>query len=260
MSESAMKARVDLLLGELKLPTIRQVHEKIAKEVATSGGDFGAYLHSLLEEEVSERRSRRVQRRLKEARFRQIKTLEELDAGELPKGASMKLLNELASGEYMTTATNILALGGSGTGKTHVCTALGVAACRMGKRARFYTAAELVSELEEAQEKHTLHRYLRRFAGVELVIIDELGYLPIGERGADLLFQALSERHERQSIILNSNLAFDEWGTIFGTERLTVALLDRLTHRAHILEMNGPSYRLKSARKTSAAKTGGKAR
>jgi DNA replication protein DnaC len=248
-----MKARVELLLTELKLPSIRQVHEKIAKEVASSGGDFASYLHGLLEEEVSDRRARRVQRRLKEARFRQIKTLDELDANELPKGISMQRLNELAQGEYMSTATNILALGGSGTGKTHVCTALGVAACRQGRRVRFFTAAELVSELEEAQEKHNLHRYLRRFAGLDLAIIDELGYLPIGERGADLLFQALSERHERQSIILNSNLAFDEWGSIFGTERLTVALLDRLTHRAHILEMNGPSYRLRSAQRTSAS-------
>jgi DNA replication protein DnaC len=254
-----MKGRIELLLTELKLPSIRRVHEKIGKQVAASGGDFAAYLHSLLEEEVSDRRSRRVARRLKEARFRQIKTLDELDASELPKGITMQLLNDLARGAYMDSATNILALGGSGTGKSHVCTALGVAACRQGRRVRFFTAAELVSELEEALEKHALHRYLRRFAALDLAIIDELGYLPIGEHGADLLFQALSERHERQSIILNSNLAFEEWGSIFGTERLTVALLDRLTHRAHILEMNGPSYRLKSARRTTVKKTTSKA-
>jgi len=258
MSDLAMKARIELLLSELKLPSMRRMHEKIAKEVLSAGGDFGSYLHSLLEEEVSERRSRRVQRRMKEARFRQIKTLDELEAKELPKGITMQLLNDLARGEYMDTATNILALGGSGTGKSHVCTALGVAACRQGKRVRFFTAAELVSELEAAQEKHTLHRYLKRFASLDLAIIDELGYLAIGEHGADLLFQALSERHERQSIILNSNLAFEEWGSIFGTERLTVALLDRLTHRAHILEMNGPSYRLKSARRTGGKKAGAK--
>lgn len=248
MSDAGMEARIELLLAELKLPTMRRMHSRLAREVASAGGDFAAYLLGLLEEEVGERRSRRVTRRMKEARFRQVKTLEELDVAELPKGITRQRLDELASGAYMDSATNILALGGSGTGKTHLCTALGVAACRQGRRVRFFTAAELVSELEEAREKHALHRYLRRFAGLDLAIIDELGYLPIGEHGADLLFQALSERHERQSIVLNSNLAFDEWGTIFGTERLTVALLDRLTHRAHILEMNGPSYRLKSAR------------
>lgn len=249
MADHAHEARVALLLGELKLPSIRRVHARVAKEVSAAGGDFFAYLHALLEEEVEERRSRRVQRRLKEARFRQVKTLAELNPRELPAGITMERLNELAGGGYMVSSSNIIAIGGSGTGKTHVCTALGVAACQQGKRVRAFTATELVSELEEAQEQHQLHRYLRRFASHDLVVVDELGYLPISEHAADLLFQALSERHERGSVIVNSNLPFAEWGKVFQTDRLAVALLDRITHKAHILEMNGESYRLKSAKR-----------
>lgn len=254
MVDATIEARVALLLTELKLPSVRRVHARVAKEVSNAGGGFLAYLHALLEEEVQDRESRRVQRRLKDARFRQIKTLAELDAKELPAGAKIERLQELASGAYLAEAANVIAIGSSGTGKTHVCTALAVAACQQGKRVRAYTATELVSELEEAQEQHQLHRYLRRFASHDLVVIDELGYLPISEHGADLLFQALSERHERRSVILNSNLPFVEWGKVFQTERLAVALLDRVTHRAHILEMNGPSYRLRTAKKRSATR------
>lgn len=251
MAEHSLDGRVALLLIELKLPSIRRVHLRVAKEVAAAGGDFLAYLHALLEEESSDRRTHRVARRIKEARFRQVKTLAELDPKELPTGLSLERLHELASGAYLAAAANIIAIGGSGTGKTHVCTALAVAACQQGKRVRAYTAAELVSELEEAQEQHQLHRYLRRFASHDLVLIDELGYLPISEQAADLLFQALSERHERGSVIVNSNMPFAEWGKVFKTERLAVALLDRITHRAHLLEMNGESYRLRSAKRRS---------
>lgn len=236
-------------LGELRLPSMRRDYAKIANEVAKSGGDFLTYLHTLLDEEVSDRRRRRVQRRIKEARFPQHRRLSDLEAAELPKGVTLELLNEIARGTYLAERSNIIAVGPSGTGKTHVCDALGLAACEQSKRVRRYTATELVSELEEAQEGHQLHRYLRRFGRHDLVVVDELGYMPISEHGADLFFQALSERHERGSVIVNTNLPFGEWGQIFRTERLAVALLDRLTHRAQILEMNGESYRLKSARK-----------
>jgi DNA replication protein DnaC len=233
MADHAHEARVALLLGELKLPSIRRAHVRVAKEISAAGGDFFAYLHALLEEEIQDRRSRRVQRRLKAARFRQVKTLAELNPKELPSGITMERINELAAGGYLESSSNIIAIGGSGT----------------GKRVRAFTATELVSELEEAQEQHQLHRYLRRFASHDLVVVDELGYLPISEHAADLLFQALSERHERGSVIVNSDLPFAEWGKVFQTERLAVALLDRITHRAHILEMNGESYRLKSAKR-----------
>ena len=252
MSGIAQKARIQLLLKELRLPTIQRTYQRIAKEVATAGGDFAAYLQTLLEEETKDRYARRIQRRIKEARFRQIKLLSELDAAALPPGITIDLLNELAAGEYIKTAANIIAVGSSGTGKTHVCTALAVEACRQGRRVRACTATELVSELEAAQEGHQLHRYLARFAKWDLVCVDELGYLPITEHGADLLFQAFSERHERGSIIVNTNLPFSEWGQVFQTERLAVAMLDRITHRATILEMNGESYRLKAATKGKA--------
>lgn len=249
MSDGAIEQRVDMMLAQLRLPSIRKLHRRLAEEVVTAGGNYLTYLHALLEEEIRDRQRRRVERRLKEARFRQLKYLSELEAESLPKGVTMEQLWALASGEYMSSATNILAIGGSGTGKTHVCTGLGAEACRQGKRVRAYTAVELVSELEAAHEDHQLHRYFRRFAALDLVVVDELGYLPINERGADLLFQAFSERHERGSVIVNSNLPFEEWDTVFRNERLTVALLDRLTHRAQILEMNGKSYRLKSAKR-----------
>jgi DNA replication protein DnaC len=249
MDDHSYEVRVERLLTQLRLPTVKRLYKKVAKEVAQAGGDFITYLHALLEEEAHDRRTRRIQRRLHEARFRQIKLLSELDAKDLPSGITMDLLNELASGKYIESKSNIIAVGNSGTGKTHVCTAIAVEACRQEKRVRAFTAVELVSELEAAQEGHQLHRYLKRFAAWDLVLIDELGYLPISEHGADLLFQACSERHERGSVIVNTNLPFEEWATVFQTERLAVAMLDRITHHAHILEMNGESYRLKSAKR-----------
>ena len=257
MNDQTIDARVALLLKNLRLPTIKRIYRKVVKEVSAAGGDYVAYLHTLLEEEAQDRTSRRIQRRIHEARFRQVKLLSELDEAALPAGVTMDLLNEIARGEYLESASNIIAVGNSGTGKTHVCTGLAVEACRQGRRVRSYTATELVSELEAAQEDHQLHRYLKRFAKWDLVFVDELGYLPISEHGADLLFQAFSERHERGSVMVNTNLPFSDWGQVFQTERLAVAMLDRITHRAQILEMNGESYRLKSARR---GKKGAKAK
>lgn len=248
MPSDAAEGRIEMMLTELRLPSIRRSYRKIAKDVVQAGGDVTAFLHALLEEETRERRARRVQRRIHDARFRQVKLLAELDGAALPKGVTIERLHALATGDYVGDAVNVIAIGGSGTGKTHVSIGLGVEACNQGRRVRFYTATELVSELEEAQQAHQLHRYLRRFASWDVVIIDELGYLPMSESSADLIFQACSERHERGSIIVNSNLAFAEWGQAFHNERIAVALLDRLTHRAEILEMNGESYRLRSAR------------
>jgi len=253
VADQGTTARIDLWLGELRMPSIRRDYQKVAREVAAAGGDFLAYLHTLLEEEVADRRMRRTERRIKEARFPQIKRLSDLDPKELPEGITMELLNGIARGEYLETATNVIAVGSSGTGKSHVCDALGLAACEQSKRVRRYKAIELTSELEEAQEQHQLHRYLRRFGAFDLVVIDELGYMPISQHAADLLFQALSERHERGSVIVNTNLPFGEWGQVFQTERLAVALLDRITHNAQVLEMNGESFRLKSARRRKKA-------
>ncbi len=255
MAECTTKARVDLFLAELRLPSIKKNYAKIAKQIGQSGGDYTAFLHALLEEEVGHRRARRIERRLKEARFPQIKEMTNLDEKALPDGVSIPQLYELAKGDYLNEQVNVIAIGNSGTGKTHVSIALGVEACRQSRRVRFFTATELVSELEEAQEEHRLHRYLKRLAAFDLIIVDELGYLPVTEHGAQLLFQAFSARHERGSVIVNTNLAFSEWAQVFKTERLAVAMLDRVTHRAHVLEMNGKSYRLRTAKRKTAPAT-----
>lgn len=257
MAETSQEARISLMLEELRLPSMRRSYRKLARQIVESGSDPLTYLQALLDEEVSDRRSRRVQRRLKEARFPQTKLLSDLDGDALPQGIRLAQLHELARGEYIDAFENVIAIGGSGTGKTHVSIGLGIEACRQSRRVRFYTAAELASMLEEAQEQHQLHRLLKRLQSPDLVIVDELGYLPLTQRAAELLFQAFSVRHEKGSVIVNSNLPFSDWAQIFKTERLAVSMLDRLTHRAHVLEMNGDSYRLKEARirKTQHANT-----
>lgn len=240
---SAAGVRIEALTAELRLPTVRKLYHRLAREVAQQGGDYEAYLHTLLQEEADDRAVRRVQRRIKEARFPQVKLLTDLDYNceSIPPRPQ---LEELAKGAYIDDGRNIIALGNPGTGKTHVATGLAMEACRQGRRVRFYPVATLAAELRAADQDHQLHRYLGRFARWDLVVLDELGYLPLGKTGAELLFQAVSERSERGSLLLTSNLPFPEWTEIFHTERLTAALLDRVTYRATILEMNGPSYRL----------------
>jgi DNA replication protein DnaC len=237
-------AQIEALAAELRLPGVRRMYRRLAQEVAAQGGDYLSFLATVLREEVTERESRRIERRMKEAHFPQAKLLSELDfsAQAMPPQAQVM---ELAKGAYIAEGRNIIALGNPGTGKTHLATGLGIAACRQGLRVRFYGVATLASELEAAQEQHLLHRFLSRFGRWDLVVLDELGYLPLSRTGAELLFQAVGERQERRSLIITSNLPFGDWVEIFHTERLTAALLDRVTHRATILEMNGPSYRLR---------------
>lgn len=237
-------AQIEALATELRLPTVRELYRKLSDEVSRQGGDYLAFLRVLLQEEVDQRAVRRVQRRIKEARFPQIKVLADLDFSAEPVPEKAQLM-DLARGRYIEQGRNVIALGSPGTGKTHVATGLAMAACKQGLRVRFYPVATLAAELEAAKEEHLLHRYLNRFGRWDLVVLDELGYLPMSQTGAELLFQAISERHERRSLIVTTNLPFAEWSEIFHTKRLTVALLDRITDRATILEMNGPSYRLR---------------
>jgi DNA replication protein DnaC len=151
---------------------------------------------------------------------------------------------ELVRCDYIERRENIIAVGNSGTGKSHIALGLGLAACQKGLSVGFITAAALVHELLEARDEKRLLRLQRQLAGYKLLIIDELGYVPLSPTGAELLFEVFSQRYERGSTIITSNLPFDEWTSVFGSERLTGALLDRLTHHVHILEMNGDSYRL----------------
>jgi DNA replication protein DnaC len=246
LDKTVTQQRIEALTTELRLPTVRRIYRQLSQEVAHQGGDYEAYLAAILGEEASDRAARRIERRIKEARFPQVKLLCDLDysAESMPPQAQV---NELARGQYIRDGANVIALGNSGTGKTHLITGLGHEACRQGLRVRFYPVATLAAELQAAQDEHLLHRYLARFEKWDLVILDELGYLPLGRTGAELLFQAISVRHERRSLAITSNLPFSEWTEVFHTERLTSTILDRVTHHATILAMNGPSFRLRES-------------
>jgi DNA replication protein DnaC len=241
---TAVAAQIEAMTAELKLPTVRRLYHRLAREVTTQGGDYEAYLLAVLREEVAERDCHRVERRIKEARFPQVKLLSDLDFSAAPMPPQAQIMS-LAECDYIRQGRNVIALGSSGTGKTHLVTGLGVAACQRGLRVRFYSVVTLASELEAAREEHQLHRYLARFSRWDLVVLDELGYLPLGKAGGELLFQAISSRHEHASLALTSNLPFEQWTEVFQDERLTTSLLDRLTDQATILVMNGPSFRLR---------------
>jgi len=241
-------------LKTLKLPTFLREYEKQARQCATEGLDHVQFLARLVEMEMIDRERRMVERRIKAAKFPAAKSLDSFDFKAIPKLNKMQVL-ELARCEWIERRENVIALGPSGTGKTHVALGLGLAACQKGLPVRFITAATLVSELMEARDERRLLRLQKQLANVKLLIIDELGFVPLSKTGAELLFELISQRYERGSTLITSNLPFDEWTETFGTERLTGALLDRLTHHVNILEMNGESYRLSQsrARKAQAA-------
>ena len=207
-----------------------------------------SYLLRLAELELIERERRMVDRRIKEARFPAVKSLDSFDFLALPS-LNKTLVLELARSEYVLRRENVIAVGNSGTGKSHVALGLGLAACQKGLSVGFTTAAALVNELLEARDEKRLLRLQRQLAAYKLLVIDELGYVPLSQTGAELLFEVFSQRYERGSTIVTSNLPFDEWTGVFASERLTGALLDRLTHHVHILEMNGDSYRLKQSKR-----------
>ena len=202
----------------------------------------------LVELEVIDRERRMIERRIKAAKFPAVKSLDSFDFAALPS-LNKALVMELARSEYVERRQNIIAVGNSGTGKTHIGLGLGLAACQKGLSVGFTTAAALVHELIEARDEKRLLRLQRQFAAYKLLIIDELGYVPLSQTGAELLFEVFSQRYERGSTMVTSNLPFDEWTSVFASERLTGALLDRLTHHVHILEMNGDSYRLKQSKR-----------
>jgi DNA replication protein DnaC len=234
-------------LKQLKLPTFLAEYEKVAQECAQSGVDHIRYLLRLAELELIERERRMVERRIRAAKFPVVKGLDSFDFAAIPTLNKM-LVTELARGEYILRRENVIALGNSGTGKSHVALALGLAACQRGMSVGFTTAAGLVHQLMEARDEKRLLRLQAQLAAHKLLIVDELGYVPLSPTGAELLFEVFSQRYERGSILVTSNLPFEEWTSVFGSERLTGALLDRLTHHVHILELNGDSYRLKQSK------------
>ncbi len=240
-------------LKSLKLPTFQREYDKIARQCAAEGVDHVRYLLRLAELELIDRERRMVERRIRQAKFPAVKSLDSFDFKALPSLNKMLTL-ELARCEYIERRENVIALGNSGTGKTHVVLGLALAACQKGLSVGFTTAAALVHELMEARDEKRLLRLQGQLATYRLLVVDELGFVPLSKTGAELLFEVFSRRYERGSILVTSNLPFDEWTEIFGSERLTGALLDRLTHHVHILEGNGESYRLEQARDSEKAK------
>ncbi len=256
MSNESNRILLKHHLEKLRLPTIRREWEAAAVSCASEGRDYGDYLLQLTERELIEREQRAAQRRIKSAKFPVLKTLDSFDFG-AQASINEALVRQLASGEYIDARENVLIMGNSGTGKTHLATALGFAACALGKRVRFWSATALVTHLLEMREQHNLKRFLTQVEKHDLIILDELGYVPFSKAGAELLFEIISRSYERLSLIVTTNLPFEQWTEVMGSERLTGALLDRLTHRVHIIEANGESYRLKDARRRQQKTKGG---
>ena len=253
-----MNSRSTLLLEhhlkELRLPSFLREYGKMAAQCAAEGVDHPGYLLRLAELELIDRHRRMVERRIRAARFPAVKSLDTFDFPSIPS-VNKALVTELARCEYVQRRENVIAVGNSGTGKTHVALGLGLAACQKGMSVGFTTAAALVHELMEARDERRLLNLQRQLSRLSLLIIDELGFVPLSPTGAELLFEVFSQRYERGSILVTTNLPFDEWTEVFGSERLTGALLDRLTHHVHILEMNGDSYRLKRSREGVVSQT-----
>ena len=239
-------------LKELKLRTFLREYGRMAAQCAAEDVDHPQYLLRLPELELIDRHQRMVQRRTRVARFPAVKSLDTFDFTAIPS-VNKQLVLELARCEYVQRRENIIAVGNSGTGKTHVALGLGLAACQRGMSVGFTTAAGLVHELLEARDERRLLNLQRQLSRLGLLIIDELGFVPLSSTGAELLFEVFSQRYERGSILVTTNLPFDEWTEVFGSERLTGALLDRLTHHVHILEMNGDSYWLRHSRDNAAS-------
>jgi DNA replication protein DnaC len=230
-------------LKSLRLPTVLREYGKLAKQAAAEGLDHVQFLARLIELEMIDRERRMIERRIKAAKFPAVKSLDSFDFKAIPALNKMQVL-ELARCEWVERRENVIALGTSGTGKTHVALGLGLSACQKGLSVGFVTAAALVHELMEARDERRLLRLQKQMVSHKLLIIDELGFVPLSKTGAELLFELISQRYERGATLITSNLPFDEWTETFGSERLTGALLDRLTHHVNILEMNGDSYRL----------------
>jgi DNA replication protein DnaC len=240
-------------LKQLRLPAMNAEFEKLAREAATANENYQQYLLRLTELEVAARASNVLRARIKQAAFPVHKDFDTYDFSAMPTLNKPKVL-ELARGDWIDQHANCCFIGNTGTGKTHLTIALGLAACRQNRRVRFFTAATLVTHLETAQKQYQLERLLTQLDKTDLLICDELGYVSFSRSSAELLFQIFTERYERKSLLLTSNLPFSEWGQIFQGERMTAALLDRLTHRCHIFEMNGESYRFRESMKARKAK------
>jgi len=237
---------LDSYLRQLRLPTFTKLYPQFAADAARNNHDTVRFLLALAEQEVHQRQHNMLQQRLKTARFPVLKELADFDFSCLPRLNKAQIL-DLARGEYIQQKQSLILIGNPGLGKTHLATGLASAACRQGRKVRFWTAAGLVNELLQAQDEHRLHRFIAATLKLDLVVLDELGFIPfrLRENGAQALFTFCSELYERLALIITTNLKFADWVQIFGDERLTAALLDRLTHHAQIVELLGESYRFR---------------
>jgi len=241
---AALEALIDAHAVELKLPTVRRRFRALAEEAVREQQTPVAYLAALLEAEMAERAERREKRRLIDARFPALKRLEDFRFADNPK-IPQATIAALAEGSWIDDRDSVILIGDSGTGKTHLATALSICACQQGRRVRFTTLAALANELQEAESRKELARVVGRYARTELVCLDELGYLALPDGAAELVFQVLSERQERGSLIVTTNLPFGEWTKVFPDPRLAKAVVDRLTHRAHIIDTGNESWRFR---------------
>ena len=247
-----MDPAIDLLKAhfrQLRLPTMGAEFERLARDAAAADQNYFQFLLRLTEMELATRAANAIGARVKEAGFPVLKDFDTYDFSVMPQLSKPKLL-ELARGEWIEHKSNCCLIGSHGTGKTHIAIALGQAACRQGFRVRFFTAAQLISKLEQAQKQYTLDRFLGQLDRAHLLICDELGYVSLSRGGVELLFRVFGDRYERASMLITSNLPFGDWNQIFQGERMTGALLDRLTHHCHIFEMNGESYRFRQSMKS----------
>jgi len=248
MNTVVIDAVIQEQIKALKLPAIGREYISLSRRAGDGGWSYEEFLKELLDKELRSRQERTAAHRLREARFPDVKTLDQIDWTAL-SGVSRPKIAELTSCAYIEDAEDIVIAGPIGTGKTHLAIALGVEAARRRYRVVFIRAADLVRDLLEARDARTLGRMHQRIQRAVLLIVDELGFVPFNRAGGELLFNLLSERHERKSTIVTTNLAFSEWVQVLGDEKLTTALLDRLAHRAHILTTKGPSYRMNRRRK-----------
>ena len=240
IAESIVREQCKLL----KLPTVAAQFEQMSADAARQGQTHTRYLEALFAAELDEREQRAIERRVRDARFPRFKTLEEFDFAK-SEHVSAQRLGELSGGGYIDRREPVVLIGDCGTGKTHLATGLCVAAARQKRKVRFTTATALINEMVEAQHRQVLGRALQRWASFDVIAIDEVGYIPFAEIGAELLYQVISDRAEKAALIVTTNLPFSEWTQVFPNPRLCKAVLDRVTDRAHIIETGTESFRFK---------------
>ncbi len=235
---------LETYLKQLHLPTFVTNYRRFASDAAQTNQSYEQFLLALAEQELAQRERHREARLIRAARFPVLKELADFDFTSVPE-LNKALVLELAQGHYLRNAEPVVLVGNPGLGKTHIATGLALAACRQGHRVRFYTAAGLVNELIQAHDEHRMQRVINQALKYHLVVVDELGFIPFSDLGGQLMFQVCAALHERVAVMVTTNLRFADWTQVFGNERMTAALLDRLTHRAHILEFRGESFRFR---------------